>query len=81
MRVRTYNLDGSPGPDAELRQDSNAQLWLDNMPILAVNLWGAKVGLNLTNRLVLIAIQDYGAMTKYGGLDWSGDAAQRTTEC
>jgi hypothetical protein len=80
MRVRTYNLDGSPGPAAELRQDGNAQLWLDRMPILAVNLWGAKVALSLTNRLVLITIRDYGVITKYGGLlDWNGDDVRKAT--
>jgi hypothetical protein len=80
MRVRTYNLDGSFRHDAELLQDSRAQLWLDGLPILAVNLWGAKVVLTLTGQLVLIAIQDFGTITRYGGLlDQSEGEAYKTT--
>lgn len=80
MRVRTYNLDGSHGLVAELHQDDNMQLWLDGLPIVAVNLWGAKVALSLTNRLVLIALRDYGAFTQYGGLlDRSDDAVPKVT--
>jgi hypothetical protein len=59
MRIKTYNLDGRPGPEAELWQDDQAQLWLDDQVVLAVNLWGAKVALTLIEQLVLIALWDY----------------------
>lgn len=68
MRVRTYTLDGTPGVEAELSCDDQMQLWLDDRPILAVSLSGAKIILTLADRLVLIATQDYGRITKYGAL-------------
>ncbi len=74
IQVRTYNLDGSPGPAADLHHDEQAQLWLNGSLVLAVSLWGAKVALTLTTRLVLIDLQDYGKSTKYGSLT---DAAAR----
>jgi hypothetical protein len=69
MRIRTYNLDGQPGPEAELWQDDLAQLWLDDQVVLAVNLWGAKVALTLIEQLVLIALWDYWKFIKYKTLN------------
>jgi len=69
MRIRTYNLDGQPGPEAELWQDDLAQLWLDDQVVLAVNLWGAKVALTLIEQLVLIAVWDYWKFIKYKTLN------------
>jgi hypothetical protein len=68
MQVQTYNLDGSLGSEAELHEDADAQLWLDGELVVAVSLWGAKVALSLTTRLVLLDVQDYGRSTKYGSL-------------
>jgi hypothetical protein len=65
MRIITYNLDGQPGPEAELWQDDQAQLWLDGQMVLAVNLWGAKVALTLIEELVFIALLDYWEFLKY----------------
>jgi hypothetical protein len=67
-QVRTYNLDGSLGSDAALYEDEHAQLWLDGELVVAVSLWGAKVALTLTTRLVLLSVDDYGKSTKYGSL-------------
>jgi len=69
MRIRTYNLDGQPGPEAELWQDDLAQLWLDDQVVLAVNLWGAKVALTLIEQLVLIALWDYWKFIKHKTLN------------
>ena len=43
MLITAYTLDGRLGPEAELSQDDQAQLWLDGQTVLAVNLWAAKV--------------------------------------
>jgi hypothetical protein len=59
MLVRTYTVDGSPGPDAELYRDAQMQFWLNNMPILAVSVWERKVALTLVDRLALISVDDY----------------------
>jgi hypothetical protein len=66
MHITTYTLDGQSGPEAELLQDDQGQLWLDGQAVLAVNLWGAKVALTLLDRLVLVALADYQRVTKYG---------------
>jgi hypothetical protein len=68
IQVQTYNIDGSLGPEVELRQDADAQLWLDDELVVAVSLWGTKVALSLTTRLVLLDTDDYGRITKYGNL-------------
>jgi hypothetical protein len=67
-QMQTYNVDGSLGPQAELRQDADSQLWLDGELVVAVNLWGTKVALSLTTRLVLVDIEDFGRSTRYGDL-------------
>ena len=68
LRVRTYNLDGIPGAEAELVQDDHGTLWLDESPVLAVGLWGKKVALSVTGRLLLIDLLAYGQVTRYGRL-------------
>jgi hypothetical protein len=69
MRVMTYNLEGTPIAEAELAKGADAQLLLDGASVLAVSLWGSKVALTLPRRLVLIAVCDYGQLTRYGGLE------------
>ncbi len=68
MHVRTYSLDGRAGPDGEVHKDDQAQLWLNGQLVLAVNLWGPKVALTLTNRLVFITLTDYAQLMLYGTL-------------
>jgi hypothetical protein len=62
MRIITYTLDGVAGPAAELRRDAQAQLWLDGTLVLAESVWGSRVGLTLTDRIVLIDSADYWAL-------------------
>ena len=62
MRIKTYNLDGVAGQLAELRRDSQAQLWLDDTLVLAESVWGSRVGLTLPDRIVLIDSADYWAL-------------------
>lgn len=69
MRVMTYNLEGLPIAEAELIRGADAQLLLDGVPVLAVSLWGSKVALTIPRSLVLIAVCDYGRLTRYGGLE------------
>jgi hypothetical protein len=68
MRVKTYTLDGTHGPDAELYRDAQMQLWLNDLPVLAVSVWGPKVAFTLINRVALIAVEDYSRVTGYLGL-------------
>jgi hypothetical protein len=70
MQISTYNLDGSVGPAVDGVQDDSLQLWLDGQPVLAVSVWGAKVALSLTTRIVVIQTRDYARLTKCRGLDW-----------
>jgi hypothetical protein len=63
--ISTYHLDGSHGPQAILRQDAQARLWLDDQPILAISPWGRHVGLTLLHRLVLIDHAAYAQLTSY----------------
>jgi hypothetical protein len=70
MQVPTYNLDGGIGPAADVIQDGARQLWLDGLPVLAVSVWGAKVALTLTSRLVVIRTRDYARITNCAGLGW-----------
>jgi hypothetical protein len=72
MQIRTYNLDGSVGPAVDVVQDASLQLRLDGLPVLAVSVWGAKVALSLTTRIVLIQTRDYARITKSSGLGWYG---------
>jgi hypothetical protein len=69
MHVATYNLDGSVGPPMDVVQDDCLQLWLDGQPVLAVSVWGGKVALSLTTRIVVIQTRDYARITKCRGLD------------
>jgi len=68
MRIQTYNLDGIPGAEAELIRDDHGELRLNELPVLAVGLWGKKVALSVSGRLVLIDLIAYGQLTKYGRL-------------
>src|SRR5690349_7671098 len=77
MQVTTYNLDGKVTGSADLVRTADAQFLLDGMPVLAVSLWGAKVALTIPRRLVLIAMCDYGRLTRYGGLVDQTCAARR----
>jgi hypothetical protein len=68
MRIRTYNLDGVPGPEADLVCDDHGELRLNELSVLAVGLWGKKVALSVIGRLILIDLLAYGQLTKYGRL-------------
>jgi hypothetical protein len=70
MQVPSYNLDGTVGPVVDVIQDDARQLWLDGLPVLAVSVWGPKVALTLTSRLVLIRTRDYARITRCSGLGW-----------
>jgi hypothetical protein len=68
MRVQTYDLDGQPDVMADLYTDDQAQLWLDEAPVLAVTLSGPTVMLTLPGRLVLLSIADYQRLFAYGDI-------------
>jgi len=68
MRIPTYNLDGVAGAEADLVRDDYGELRLNEVPVLAVGLWGKKVALSVIGRLVLIDLLAYGQLTKYGRL-------------
>jgi hypothetical protein len=65
MLVMTYNLDGCPGPPAELQRDQRTDLWLDGELVLAVSVWESYVALTLDGRLVLILASDYERLIGY----------------
>jgi hypothetical protein len=65
MLVVTYNLDGVPGPQATLRRDGSANLWLDAAPVLAVSVWESFVALTLADRLVFVRTTDYEHLIGY----------------
>jgi hypothetical protein len=54
LQIQTYNLDGIPGPMATIRRDPHLQLWLDSDQIVATGMWGVKVALTTTGRIVLV---------------------------
>jgi hypothetical protein len=59
MQVATLALNGSHSPFAELKLEATGQLWLEGTLVLAVSVWGARVGLTLTEHIVLIDADDY----------------------
>ena len=79
MHVTTYTLDGQVGPEGELHKDDQAQLWLNGQLVLAVNLWGTKVALTLTDCLVFIPLADYAQLTLYGALQRNQEPHVSTT--
>jgi len=68
MHVQTYDLNGRPGPVADLSTDEEAQLWLDTAPVLAVTVAGSTVMLTLPGRLVLLRVAEYHQLFAYGGI-------------
>lgn len=65
MRVRTYTLDGAPAAEAELTRDESAQLRLDGDLVVAVSIWGSRVALTLTRRLVVIDTLAFGRLVPH----------------
>jgi hypothetical protein len=65
MKVATLALDGTLGPVAELNADAMGQLWLDGTLVLAASVWGSRVGLTLTEHIVLIDADDYWRLLKH----------------
>jgi len=65
MLITTYNLEGIPGPLAELRRDERTDLWLNEELVLAVSVWESYVALTLNGRLVLIGATDYERLIGY----------------
>ena len=61
-------MDGVAGAEADLVRDDYGELRLNEVPVLAVGLWGKKVALSVIGRLVLIDLLAYGQLTKYGRL-------------
>jgi hypothetical protein len=65
MLITTYNLEGFPGPLAEVRRDERTDLWLDGELVLAVSVWESYVALTLNGRLVMIQTADYERLIGY----------------
>ena len=65
MLITTYNLEGLPGPLAEVRRDERSDLWLDGEQVLAVSVWESYVALTLNGRLVMIRTDDYERLIGY----------------
>src|SRR5512138_1258426 len=65
MLITTYNLEGIPGPLAEVRRDERTDLWLDEELVLAVSVWESYVALTLNGRLILIRAADYERLIGY----------------
>ncbi len=67
MQITMYDLDGVAGPKAELRKDSQANLWLNDQPVLAVSVWERYVALTLVSRIVLVEARDYRRAARVSG--------------
>jgi hypothetical protein len=64
IQVQTYTLDGVLERPATLAVDRHLDLWLDGDQVVATGMWGVKVALTTTRRIILVDRSAFEALTR-----------------